>query len=636
MTFGKHGEDRCCPILTPTPTTTSSSTTTIPTLTNTDTDRPVAVVTLEHSSFLEEGNGNGGDRRIVYHSRGSSIPEAIFNFTNCIVGAGAIGLGGAMAQSGGFISIASIVFFAYLTKLSLDLVIGLSLQSGTPTAGGAHDGTGSSYEGLGRLALGRAGEILVVVNKFLYSFGCLVAYLIVVKDNLPIALRSLLWKYSQHPQNLYEPLPVAATNGLQSFFWQHHYPPHSWESFWQDDILITWIVSLSVVFPLCLLRDMTPLANWSIVSVAGMAIIVIIVIGLYVCNPNHEIRVADGSFYEDWLQVRWGGYWKSIGMFVFTFVSQHTAHLTFHSLKPEIRTLRHWKQVSSTALFLATVVSLSVGIFVYASFLKHTKADIFIIYPSFPIVHLAQLILCFTMLLTFPLPFFSCRELILRYIRCSPPPSLVVGEVQNSMATVSHEDDIRVDDITALRQPLLLLEDHGDEEMTAYDVEDEHGHSRARDVSSLSNSTVPSGLQHLSTDNSTESTPLDAAPLDSTIPAISTNSNNIHPNSAPSSCFWMRTDDPDDQYQLLLPYHCLLTLKLWFVATGLAVSAPDLGKVLDLIGCACGTMIAFILPAALAFRLEGYSHTALLIAVVGGVVGVIGTYGSIREFSRPV
>ena len=66
------------------------------------------------------------DQVMVGQPRGSSLGGAIFNFTNCIVGAGAIGLGGAIAMSGGLISIVLIVFFAIITKFSLDLVIELS------------------------------------------------------------------------------------------------------------------------------------------------------------------------------------------------------------------------------------------------------------------------------------------------------------------------------------------------------------------------------------------------------------------------------------------------------------------------------------------------------------------------------
>jgi len=68
------------------------------------------------------------------------------------------------------------------------------------------------------------------------------------------------------------------------------------------------------------------------------------------------------------------------------------------------------------------------------------------------------------------------------------------------------------------------------------------------------------------------------------------------------------------------------------VVTGFAIASPNLGDVLDLVGCASGTLIAFILPGMFAIRLQGYSHLAALILVVGGAVGTVGTICSLRQF----
>lgn len=58
---------------------------------------------------------------------------------------------------------------------------------------------------------------------------------------------------------------------------------------------------------------------------------------------------------------------------------------------------------------------------------------------------------------------------------------------------------------------------------------------------------------------------------------------------------------PGEERHLKLLYHAALTAKIWFVVTGLAIASPKLGDVLDLVGCASGTLIAFIFPACLAF-----------------------------------
>jgi amino acid permease len=207
------------------------------------------------------------------HGQGSSLAGAIFNFSNSIVGAGAIGLGGAIAISGGAISIALILFFGLLTKLSLDLIIRLSI-----TTPGAH----GSYEDLAQVGLGTWGRLLVMACKLLYSFGCLVAYIIVVKDNFSHGLKHLLY-------------------GDEDTFGTH---PNYLESTLQSEDMTTWVLATTVILPLCLLRDMTPLASLSVVSVFSMVVIVAIIIYMYFAHP--EIRQPGGSTYENWFQIRPG------------------------------------------------------------------------------------------------------------------------------------------------------------------------------------------------------------------------------------------------------------------------------------------------------------------------------------------
>lgn len=199
------------------------------------------------------------------------------NFTNSIVGAGCIGLGSAMARSGGLISIVTIATFAILTKLSFDLVILLSVET---------EGARGSYEQLGFMTFGNPGRIAVVLSKFLYSFGCLVAYVKIVKDNFSSAMQDLT------------------------------------DVEWNQD-LVTLTLSSVILLPLCLVRDITLLERVSIVKLMVVVSILSIIIYLYVANPGGAIRHVGASTYTQWFEVR-SGYIESLGTFVFTFVAQHT------------------------------------------------------------------------------------------------------------------------------------------------------------------------------------------------------------------------------------------------------------------------------------------------------------------------
>jgi solute carrier family 38 (sodium-coupled neutral amino acid transporter), member 11 len=278
---------------------------------------------------------------------GSSLPDAVFNFTNSIVGAGCIGLGSAIALSGGFISVFMVIFFAILTKLSLDLLIRLSLDpsltASTPFS--SHNHEKLSYEDMAQLVMGRAGRMVVMLCKFSYSFGCLVAYVIVIKDNCGSALKSLIYG-SHRGETHVDDFPSHLNNFLYNLVSQN--------------VWFTWIISSTTILPLCMLRDMTPLAFSSLVSVACMIMIVAIVIYIYFDCP--DVRQGGGTFYENWIEIR-PGILGNLGTFVFTFVSQHTVHMVFASLKPRLQTIKNWKIVSSCSLLCSATVSLLVGLF---------------------------------------------------------------------------------------------------------------------------------------------------------------------------------------------------------------------------------------------------------------------------------
>lgn len=92
----------------------------------------------------------------------STVVGASINFVNCIIGAGCIGFGGAIAASGGFLSFLSMVFCAYLMKLSFDLLIELGLKTA---------GIRSSYEQLGEAAYGNIGR----VGEFFYTLDVMIS-----------------------------------------------------------------------------------------------------------------------------------------------------------------------------------------------------------------------------------------------------------------------------------------------------------------------------------------------------------------------------------------------------------------------------------------------------------------------------
>jgi len=254
-----------------------------------------------------------------------------------------------------------------------------------------------------------------------------------------------------------------------------------------------------------------------------------------------------------------------MGTFVFTFVCQNTVFLAYDSIDPSVRSLETWKKVSFYSILISTIVSLTVGIFVYITFWQDTPSDIFQIYPSSLAVDCAKLLLSITMLLTCPLPFFTCREMIIvmitdmyDYVKSFNRSNSIDLEIP-----LISRDDVRVD---------RVIEEHSPDPLAKLEPQD-----------------------------------------------------TIQPRT--SYTFLI----PGSSRQLILPYHALLTFLLWATVTTLAILIPTLGDVLDLVGSATGTAIAFILPALFSLKIIGFTFEGLFLLIIGGVVGCIGTAFSMKK-----
>jgi sodium-coupled neutral amino acid transporter 11 len=318
------------------------------------------------------------------NGRGSSILGASLNFSNSIVGAGVVGVGGAIANSGGIVSLVSALGFAALTKLSFDIVIDLALETNATT---------SSYEDLGRVAFGTSGYLAVSISKGLFAFGCLVAYVVICKLSFAPACRSL---FLEDPS-------IPPGEGITSIFF--------------DETWSTLFLSATVMLPLSLMRDMTLLEKFSAAKIVIFMLIVLILIYLAMTISSDEIGSAENphTFHDHWLAVN-PGFLQSMGTFVFAFIGQHMCHLVYHSLRPEDRNLDGWKRVSTLSVALAALLSLSMGFAVYVTFWEAADSNMFGLYPPSPAVDTARILLCIEIVLTYPPAFFSCRDLIIGFL----------------------------------------------------------------------------------------------------------------------------------------------------------------------------------------------------------------------------
>jgi len=259
----------------------------------------------------------------------STTADATFNFLSSIIGAGVIGYGSAIAQGGGLVSLAAVCLFAAMSKQAYDLVIELSVVD-------AGEGAKGSFENLAHVCYPGWGRKAVEVAKSLFIFGCLVVFIVIFKDNFAPATYHLIYGDNQDASGLLADL-------LRSAYWT------------------TFLVSTLVVLPLSLLRDVTPLSRFAAFKLGIFIYITFVVLVMFFKisgGEDHWSHFTDRQkLFKDWLVVH-RGIAGSLGTFLFSFVAQHTVHICYQSLKPELRDMEHWRMVSLSATALGTVLSL--------------------------------------------------------------------------------------------------------------------------------------------------------------------------------------------------------------------------------------------------------------------------------------
>lgn len=255
---------------------------------------------------------------------GSSVLGAAINLFNSTIGSGVIGLGSAIAGTGGIVSAVLMITFAIMSKLSLDLVISLAIEAG-PRA---------SYEDLATKAFGTSGNFTIVLFKGVLSFGCLVSYVVIVRDNFSSSMQHLFKIQSSTEEIAIE--CVMSTVLL-------------------NEGLMAVILSASVMLPLSCLRSMTPLVRFSAIKILVVFLVTIILVVLHQRIGGVNDPTGIGSRFEHWIQIR-PNILSNFGTMLFGFVCQHTCNLCFQSLRPEIRNVKEWKKVSSLSMTMSVFI----------------------------------------------------------------------------------------------------------------------------------------------------------------------------------------------------------------------------------------------------------------------------------------
>lgn len=298
----------------------------------------------------------------------SSVPGAAFNLINAIVGAGIVGMPFAIQQCSLVLGVGMILFFAMVTLKTVRLLIETAKHVDV-----------STYERLAEVSFGKRGFTVISLAMFVMSYGAMVGYMMIIKNNLSYLL-------GVSDDNVYVQRAVLT------------------------------ISSLMIMLPLSMNRDMSALSKTSSISVIFDGILV----GIVACFSPFRSSVKEAGGLLEVMQTSQPDirtFFIGIGVLCFAFVCQHSAFIIAASLENPTR--QRWNAVTGIALSVCAVLASIMGVAGFLGFLQDTDGDILVNLGRAASVgsdamqtasDLARGLLCITMFFVYPMELFVARH----------------------------------------------------------------------------------------------------------------------------------------------------------------------------------------------------------------------------------
>ncbi|KAF4971016.1 hypothetical protein FZEAL_9938 [Fusarium zealandicum] len=300
----------------------------------------------------------------------SGLKSAFMNMANSIIGAGIIGQPYAIRQAGLVGGVALLVGLTIVVDWTICLIVINSKLSGT-----------SHFQGTVEHCFGQPGLIAISVAQWVFAFGGMVAYGVIVGDTIPHVLRAI-----------WPGLPDVPVIGLLA----------------NRQVAISVFV-LGIGYPLTLYRDISKLAKASTFALIGMVVIVFTVLVQGVLTPSSE----RGSFSPQLLLVN-DGFFQAIGVISFAFVCHHNSLLIYGSLKTP--TIDNFSRVTHYSTGVSMVFCLVLALGGFLTFGDKTMGNVLNNFADDnTMVNVARLCFGLNMLTTLPLEAFVCREVMITY-----------------------------------------------------------------------------------------------------------------------------------------------------------------------------------------------------------------------------
>lgn len=300
----------------------------------------------------------------------SGLRSAFMNMANSIIGAGIIGQPYAFRQAGLLSGVALLVGLTVVVDWTICLIVVNSKLSGA-----------NSFQGTVEHCFGRSGLVAISLAQWLFAFGGMVAFGVIVGDTIPHVLQAI-WPGLRD-------MPVL---GILA-----------------DRRAVIVIFILGVSYPLTLYRDIAKLAKASTLALMSMMVIIITVIIQSALVPSAD----RGSFTTPLLTIN-SGIFQAIGVISFAFVCHHNSLLIYGSLKTP--TIDRFSRVTHYSTGISMLACMLMALAGFLTFGDKTLGNVLNNFPADnTMVNVARLCFGLNMLTTLPLEAFVCREVMLNY-----------------------------------------------------------------------------------------------------------------------------------------------------------------------------------------------------------------------------
>lgn len=341
-------------------------------------------INAEREEFLPHKPGEKKETHFTDFEGKTSFGMSVFNLSNAIMGSGILGLAFAMSNTGIVLFLILLVFIAILSAYSIHLLLKSAGVVGI-----------RAYEQLGNRAFGPPGKMLAACIITVHNIGAMSSYLFIIKSELPLVIKAFLEKHGD-----------------------------TGEWFLNGNYLII-IVSISVILPLALMKQLGYLGYTSGFSLSCMVFFLISVIYKKFNIPcpledHHNSSHTNLNVTDDFCEAKMftmnSQTAYTIPILAFAFV----CHPEVLPIYTELRdaTKKRMQNVANISILAMFVMYLLTAIFGYLTFYGAVESELLHTYSSVNPQSVDVLILCVRLAvlvavtLTVPVVLFPIRRAV--------------------------------------------------------------------------------------------------------------------------------------------------------------------------------------------------------------------------------